>query len=208
MKMRSKYRKITVVESFILGLSVFVISSCGVPVETTSRPIPDGAISTGPASQRPSPQSSPVSLWFVKDQGLVKIESEGQKPSAPDEFLRALVVGPSESKKNKGLRTVAGDPLAGATLLSYVGNTESEISSVPNFDEVVKIQISPAFSVLPPSEQILLLGQVVLTLTSAGWPAVEVVDESGTPVAVPLPNGRLLDRPVIATDYLSLELHS
>jgi hypothetical protein len=34
--------------------------------------------------------------------------------------------------------------------------------------------------------------------------AVEFVDSTGSPVAVPLPDGRLLDRPATTADYISL----
>ncbi len=50
----------------------------------------------------------------------------------------------------------------------------------------------------------LLLGQVVLSLTGAGQSSVSFVDESGAPLAVPLPDGRLLDMPATARDYAGL----
>jgi hypothetical protein len=69
---------------------------------------------------------------------------------------------------------------------------------------VVVVQLSTAFNSLPPAEQVLLLGQVVLTLTDAGAEAVAFTDESGTLLAVPLPDGRLLDLPATAADFRSL----
>ncbi|MEL0282630.1 MAG: hypothetical protein VXA76_08950, partial [Actinomycetota bacterium] len=68
----------------------------------------------------------------------------------------------------------------------------------------VTIAVANAFSSLPPTEQVLLLGQVVLSLSSAGFATVSVVDAAGAPLAVPLPDGRLLDRPATALDYASL----
>ncbi len=68
----------------------------------------------------------------------------------------------------------------------------------------VTVRLNPAFSALPPSEQVLLLGQVVLSLAGAGEESVAFVDDSGSPVAVPLPDGRLLDTPATARDYASL----
>ena len=63
------------------------------------------------------------------------------------------------------------------------------------------MQLSQDFTALPATEQVLLLGQVVLSLTGAGASAVAFVDESGAPLAVPLPDGRLLDTPARARDY-------
>ena len=64
--------------------------------------------------------------------------------------------------------------------------------------------LSSAFSALPPAEQVLLLGQVVLSLAGSGETSVLFTDETGSPVAVPLPDGRLLDLPATARDYSSL----
>ena len=68
----------------------------------------------------------------------------------------------------------------------------------------VTVILNAAFGALPPVEQVLLLGQVVLSLTGSGETSVSFTDESGNPVAVPLPDGRLLDVPATARDYSSL----
>jgi hypothetical protein len=68
----------------------------------------------------------------------------------------------------------------------------------------VTVQLAPAFSALAPADQVLLLGQVVLTLTGAGFGPVAFVDAAGSAAAVPLPDGRLLDVPAVARDYASL----
>ena len=46
-----------------------------------------------------------------------------------------------------------------------------------------------------------LLGQLVLSLTGSGVSAVSFVDSSGVALAVPLPDGRVLDAPARAGDY-------
>jgi hypothetical protein len=68
----------------------------------------------------------------------------------------------------------------------------------------VNIALSPEFAALPPNEQVLVLGQVVLSITGEGLGTVAFVDQSGSPVAIPLPDGRLLDRPATVADYSSL----
>ncbi|MDD2818583.1 MAG: hypothetical protein PHN51_07275 [Candidatus Nanopelagicales bacterium] len=193
-------------ERFVLIGALIVasafVTSCGVPVETLARPIPDGAITPHPTFQSSSPKPAKQSLWFVKDDGLVKVQTDFQGPVSPDALLNILVAGPAPGS---GLRTVAADPISGAAMLSYAPPAATTEKNGTPLSDVIVIKASPAFSVLPPTEQILLLGQVVLTLTSAGWQAVAITDEAGSAVAVPLPNGRLLDRPAVAGDYLSLE---
>lgn len=73
--------------------------------------------------------------------------------------------------------------------------------ALPADDSVITLQLSPDFTALPPSEQVLLLGQLVLSLTGAGASAVAFVDSAGATLAVPLPDGRVLDTPARAGDY-------
>jgi hypothetical protein len=68
-------------------------------------------------------------------------------------------------------------------------------------NSTVSIAVTDAFTALPSSEQVLLIGQVVMTMTSAGADAVLVTDAQGAPLAIPLPDGRLLDGPATAADY-------
>ena len=90
------------------------------------------------------------------------------------------------------------DPITDAPLISVpVDDPVSEAGSVV-------VVLAPAASALPPGEQVLLLGQVVLSLTGAGYSSVSFVDEAGALAAVPLPGGRLLDRPAVARDYAGL----
>jgi len=99
------------------------------------------------------------------------------------------------------LRSVVVDPLTGTPLVGVFTQGDQNLP-LPIAD--VTIAASSAFSSLPSAEQVLLLGQVVLSLSSAGYSTVSVVDEAGSPLAVPLPDGRLLDRPATALDYASL----
>jgi hypothetical protein len=149
-------------------------------------------------------------LWFVLDDGLAAVESELPEGSAASDVLLALAVGPVDS----ALRTIASDPLTGAPLVSIApAATDPEPTAVPSVFgpevpspgwEPVVVRLTSAFSALPPSEQVLLLGQVVLSLTGAGEHAVAFTDEVGNALAVPLPDGRLLDAPATARDYGSL----
>jgi hypothetical protein len=200
----------------IVGLvAAFLLAGCGVPLQPSAQPIPEDVIpapialptaTASPEPQEPVPTvtATPpelVRLWFVREDGLVGVETEiPDARSAPD-ILQSLAVGPSEQDAASGLRTVSRDPLTGQSLVSiYVQPQTDEFTP----QGVETVALSPAFAALPPTEQVLLLGQVVLSLTGSVAEAVDFVDESGTPVAVPLPDGRLLDLPATARDYSSL----
>jgi cytoskeletal protein RodZ len=197
------------------------VAGCGVPLEDSAQALPPEVIPPPVVapSQPPSPSPSPTStqsptatatplptespavelvdLYFIREDGLVPLASDVAVPTDAQTVLDRLAAGPPVET---GLRSVVVDPLTGTALVSVftpTGDTELPTASVT-------IAVANAFSSLPPTEQVLLLGQVVLSLSSAGFATVSVVDAAGAPLAVPLPDGRLLDRPATALDYASL----
>jgi len=203
------------------ALAAALLAGCGVSLQSEAEPIPPDvlpspvAVATVPAATpsatpsevtSPTPAPSPsdddvarLRLWFVQDDGLAAVESSLPVDSNPEFVMQALVVGPTSVQVAQGLRTIASDPLTGAPLAVIV---VPETTTGDAFDPaLVTVQLSQDFTALPATEQVLLLGQVVLSLTGAGASAVAFVDESGAPLAVPLPDGRLLDTPARARDY-------
>ncbi|MCH9676412.1 MAG: hypothetical protein K0U30_02160 [Actinomycetia bacterium] len=185
--------------------------SCGVPTQDLARPLASGVIAPPavPAIPSPSPTDSQsveptpipseeaVKLWFAGDAGLVPVLTPVTPAESAEAIVAGLVAGPPE---NEQLRTVVVDPLTGLPLVSVFTDPPVE-TAIPGD---VNIALSPEFATLPPNEQVLVLGQVVLSLTGAGLGTVAFVDQGGSPVAVPLPDGRLLDRPATVSDYVSL----
>lgn len=196
----------------IAGLAMAgVLGGCGVPLQGRAEELPAGVVvavptdptsvvSPTPTAPTPAPAVtivSPARLWFVRDDGLVAVSSTMPAGTEKAALLQALAAGPSDA--SNALRTVATDPLTGDALVELVETSSTDDSQPPNV-----VRIKAAFASLPPAEQVLLLGQVVLTLTGAGAPSVQFVDETGALLAVPLPNGRLQDAPATARDYASL----
>ncbi len=202
---------------------LLVVAGCGVPLEDSAQALPpevipppvvaptqspsaspsptSGSGSSQAATTTPLPTESPavelVDWYFIREDGLVPLASDVAVPTDAQTVLDGLAAGPPVET---GLRSVVVDPLTGTALVSVfapTGDTELPTASVT-------IAVANAFSSLPPTEQVLLLGQVVLSLSSAGFTTVSVVDAAGAPLAVPLPDGRLLDRPATALDYASL----
>ena len=200
---------------------LLVVGGCGVPLEDSAQALPPEVIPppvaapTQSPSASPSPTSTPsptatatplptespavevVDFFFIREDGLVPLASDVAVPTDAQTVLDGLAVGPPVET---GLRSVVVDPLTGTALVSVF--TPTGDISLPTAS--VTIAVAEAFSSLPPTEQVLLLGQVVLSLSSAGFATVSVVDAAGAPLAVPLPDGRLLDRPATALDYASL----
>ncbi|MDO8308835.1 MAG: hypothetical protein Q7V58_10820 [Actinomycetota bacterium] len=201
---------------------------CGVPLDGSANPVPANLLppSQPAATADPSPSPTPdpgatavtespqsrLRLWFVQEDGLAAVESALPVGSPAEAVMAALALGPAPDQSEEGLRTIATDPLTGEPLVAVVpSEAESDspltgpvASAVPIDDPPVVVRLSPAFSALPSTEQVLLLGQVVLSLTGAGEGSVAFTDDSGTSVGVPLPDGRLLDVPATARDYNAL----
>ena len=181
------------------------ISACGVRLDAAPQPIPSGLIPTvsaptsAPASPT-APSAGRVRVWFVQEDGLVPLVTDlAREPIvAPADVLAALAAGPPPERADEGVRSLVVDPITDAPLASISADTPvSEAGSV-------NVVLDPAASALPPGEQVLLLGQLVLSLTGAGYASVTFVDQAGALAAVPLPGGRLLDRPAVARDYAGL----
>ena len=205
--MRSALKPIFVA---VLGVSLV---GCGVPLQESAEPLPANVVPPA-ASASPSPSASPVpsptatetvvitpaspvDLFFVAESGLAAVETLVEPADDPEAVIASLAIGPLD---NPELRTVLIDPVTGGSMVVVLSETDPAAVA----DAAVTVEVSEAFSVLPPTEQVLLIGQVVLSLASAGYFSVEFIDAQGSPVAVPLPDGRLLDRPATAADYTSL----
>lgn len=188
--------------------------SCGVPTQDAAQPLATEVIAPPaiPATSSPSPTvpaeptNSPeptqsvellVDLWFAGDTGLVPVPTAVVPPDSEQAIIAGLVAGPPE---NEQLRTVVVDPLTGNPFVSVFDGEPVIVEPGAS----VFIALEPEFAALPPNEQVLVLGQVVVSISGAGLGAVEFVDSTGSPVAVPLPDGRLLDRPATTSDYIAL----
>jgi hypothetical protein len=183
-------------------------------------PPSSGSDSSAEPRVEAAPSPSRLWLWFVHEDGLAAVESALPVGSSPDLILQSLAIGPTSDHVAEGLRTVSRDPLTGQTLVSLAeeqpqppstalrmassGATVPLQDSSADSPEAVTVALNSDFSALPPTEQVLLLGQVVLSLAGSGAQMVAFTDDSGSPVAVPLPDGRLLDVPAVARDYSGL----
>lgn len=186
-------------------MGAVALTACGVRLDATPQPIPPGAIPTisAPSSIEPTPSPASagrVRVWFVQEDGLVPVITDLTREPlvAPGDVVAALAAGPTVDQADEGMRSLVVDPITDAPLA-----TVSADAPVADGGSVVVV-LAPAASALPSGEQVLLLGQVVLSLTGAGYASVTFVDEAGAPAAVPLPGGRLLDRPAVARDYAGL----
>lgn len=176
-----------------LGLVLAALSGCGVPTQDEAQPLPSGALPVVVSTPTPSQTARKSEVFFVSGRGLEAVEESVLERTAQG-VLAALAAGPPVARQAE-LRTLINDPLTATPMLS--------VTSVSPTGEVVLAR-SEAFTLLPATDQVLLVGQVVNSLDAIGLESVQITDQQGVPVPLSLPDGRVLEGPATAADYQSL----
>lgn len=78
------------------------------------------------------------------------------------------------------------------------------IAALARDGDRVTVELGPAFAEVAGSDQVLALGQIVITLTSVPGVGSVSLRQAGKPLEVPLPDGTLVRRPLVRDDYSSL----
>ncbi|MEO6125511.1 MAG: GerMN domain-containing protein [Ilumatobacteraceae bacterium] len=172
-----------------------MLVSCGVPTETTPRSIsdnqlPDGLRPANATGQPASAASEAIRVWLVRDDGLTSVIRRIDSPATTLDVLASLGIGPSDIEQRLSLRSALPD----ASLI---------IDAQINGGTAV-VGLDSAFDQIPATDQVLAIGQVVLTLTNLRGVGQVRFERDGSEVAVPLPDGRSVDRAVSADDFVAL----
>ncbi|MCU0299991.1 MAG: hypothetical protein MUF35_00115 [Candidatus Nanopelagicales bacterium] len=182
--MTARWWRICAVALLLVGAT-----GCGVQLQDAAEPLPEGALPAGgPAASEPPPARL-TKVHFVNGGALEGVVEPMDDRSA-NGVLAALATGPPVDRAE--LRTLVLDPATGTPIF--------QVQSVSPYGEVV-LRRGEGFGALPALDQVLLTGQVVLSLDEVGLSRVVVVDEAGTPVPVTLPDLRVVKRPITASDF-------
>lgn len=174
-----------------------LLAGCGIPTDSNPRrleDVPFGLVApptTEPDDTIPDGSVYVAMLYFISGTRLVGVELEVPQAPTVDEqgrvVLRALANGPRDNMPQ--LRTaLPPDAEMNVTVRGSVATVELDEATL----DVVA------------GEQLMAIGQIVLSLTRLS-PIVDVqFTAGGQPVFVPLPDARTADGPVKASDYLPL----
>jgi hypothetical protein len=192
---RARYRSSRSTTVLALLLAAFAAAGCGVPLESSPGRLPDDALPEGlrPSAstvpEAPSEQE-PVDVWYVSDDRLVSTRHRIDPPTTPQKTLEELLSGPTEAEQNRSLRTAIPDAAA--------------VVDVSVARGVATVTLTPAFSEIPAGDQVLAVGQIVLTLTDQrGIGRVRfAVDDAA--IAVPLPSGETSGDSVSRDEFIEL----
>jgi len=181
----------------MLGASTLV--GCGVPIETSSRSagrLSDGlelnlpttsiAATTVPVTSAPSAVVALI-LYFIAGQGLTTrvrvFDTQVDVPTAIAELAK-----------------VPQDDLATGELTTGLGGG-GVVDSISLVNRTAVVELGEVFANLAGNEQILVLGQIILTLTTNRLAKAVVFTQQGEQVSVPDGNGEPQTRPLTRDDY-------
>ena len=179
----------------MLALAVTAcLVGCGFPAQDDPERIADQEL---PAALRPGATmpvnrtegSELVAVWFVSDRNLDRRQHFIARPVSIELLIDELVAGPPEAEQTAGLRSALPDgTVIGATLER--GN--------------VVVELDAAFRDVSPEDQVLAVGQLVLTLTDFRGVGSVTLSIAGEEIAVPVPAGETSDPPLVREQYIEL----
>jgi spore germination protein GerM len=136
-----------------------------------------------------------VTLYFISGGQLNPYPRSLAKPAAVAAVVEALQGGPPSGETGVGIRSAVP--------------TRQEALIKPAVDDsgVATIDLPPGFfELIPPDDQLLAIGQIVLTVTEVGGIGQVLFTESGQPLGVPRKGGGISDgtTPLARRDYAEL----
>lgn len=194
--MRHRPRLVAVLASVVVAASV--AGACGVPTDGSPREIsadelPPGLVEapSTTATSTPKGDAEVVQLYYVLEDELAPAFGDVTRPARVDAVLRALLDGPAEEFADEGYR-------------SALPQGEELVLSAELRAGVSRVELMPTFREIPAADQVLAVGQIVLTLTARpGVGQVRFVLD-GQPIAVPRADGSVTTQTVSRDDYTAL----
>jgi spore germination protein GerM len=181
----------------LVGGLALAASACGVPSDESARTISPDELPPGlarPTSTTAGPSgradaSELVQLYYVRDGVLEPTLVDVGDGGSVEAVLEALRTGPDERLARRGYRSAIGGP--------------DVVRRVRLVRGVATVDLGDAYQQLPPGEQRLGLGEIVLTLT--GRPGVGQLRFTldGQRIDVPTAEGTVVSS-VSRDDYVSL----
>jgi spore germination protein GerM len=178
---------------FALVVAVLT-ASCGFPAQDSPTPI-EGGQPVDTALSDPSGGATgndSITTWFVDESVIVPLTRRVASPATVSSAVATVAAGVSQTEGSRGLRSAIPDPamVKGATLSRGTAT----------------VDLASEFLDIPARDQVLALGQLVLTLTDLRGVGRVRFEINGEFVAVPLPSGESTDDSVSRDDFIELSL--
>lgn len=167
-----------------LLLGLVLVTACGFSPDAEPRLIEIAEVPVETTAVPSSESGELVDMWFVDGGSLVSLQ----------------VAVPDVSVTTVAEVLVGGRPVEFSPLRSAIPPA-TEVRSVTVDEGVVIADLSQAFTLIGGDEEILAVGQLVLTLTSLDGVSGVLLAIEGSPVAAPVGEGALVSRPLTADDF-------
>jgi hypothetical protein len=165
----------------LIAAVLLTLTGCGVPSDGEARPVPLPSVPPESSAAPPDSTSAVAAVYLVgPGDRLQPVQRSVAAQSGLQVILDQLALGPTDAENAAGLRSVLTGTVGAATVIG--GNAG------PDGGAVV-VQLSSQLAGLTGAEQLLGIGQIMVSLGAAGVERVEFVDASGNVLGVPLPDG-------------------
>lgn len=170
-------------------------TSCGFPTQREAHAVPDENVpdalrTTDTDDPSPNVATEPAAIWFVRDTVLDQVQHRVAAPATADTVVAELLLGPTEGEQGRSFRSAIPD----ATV----------VVSASTAGGLATVELAPEFAEIPVADQVLAVGQLVLTLTDLRGVGRVRFQVDDAVVAVPLPTGEASDQTVSRDDYVEL----
>jgi spore germination protein GerM len=187
--------------TILLVAVVLLLSGCGVPAQNAPSPIDPAAVPTrlqGPSSPRSGPPSATpgrpsIQVVFVQKDRLVTLVRDAPEAATADRLqtvIAALLAGPTTAEQANGLTSALPPDLAVS-----VGSVEGRR---------IELELSGETDGRSAAENVLAVGQIVLSVTALPGVREVTFTRDGHPVEALLADGALTAEPLTAADYAEL----
>ncbi|TCC26880.1 GerMN domain-containing protein [Kribbella speibonae] len=181
--------------------ATILLIGCGVPIQEQPAPIDPAAVpsrlqgsgspTSGPASATPGRPA--IQVVFVQKDQLVTLVRDAPSPAASDRLqtvIAALLAGPTTTEQANGLTSALPPELTLA-----VSNVQGDR---------VDLDLSGETDGRSAAENVLAVGQIVLSVTALPTIREVTFSRDGQPVEALLADGALTTAPLTAADYAAL----
>lgn len=184
------------------AFTVITVASCGVPVDPEAVELPTAAdfevqiasttttINMQPPNSSQPPAARGVILYFIRGEGLTGRPAIVFSEYSITTLLQLLVDGPNVSDLGN--------------LRSGLGQRSDLIERAEVVDRMATVDLPASLSDLPGAEQVLILGQITLTLVSNLNIDGVMFRQNGQQVVVPGADGQPITGAVGRADYIAL----
>ena len=188
--------------SLLLAVFAVALVGCGIPVESRARQLSEAeslaiatttttTVAAAPVPSALVSEARAALVYFIRGEGLVGRPLVFPSGFTELDLLQSLI---DET-------TLAG---ANGSVRSGLAQRSDLVEGLIVVDDLAQVSLSTLFADLPGSEQVLVLGQLTLTmLANFNISGVEF-RQNAVAVAVPDADGQPISRPATRADYVKL----